>query len=507
LNKAILAVLCTALVACASSPGPAGKPASTVFLNAQVADGTGAALRAANVRITGDRIATIGDFQPAAGEQVIDARGLVLAPGFIDIHNHSDDGLKDDPLAVSQVAQGITSMVLGLDGGSPWPIGPWLDEVRRSPVAPNIAMMVGHATVREEVMKEDYRRVARPEEVAQMARLVERAMNEGAIGVSSGVEYYVASYSDTRELVEVAKAAAKHGGFYMTHIRDEADKAFAALAESIAIGEQAPISVQHSHIKLATVNTWNKAPGYIRMIEAARARGVDYLADCYPYDAWSSNLKVTVPDKQYENPESVARAIYDLGGAGRLTITRFEPNRGYEGKTLEQIAQEAGLTPVDMFIRIIREEDASGSSPSVIGQSMVEADIRAFYQQPWVMVSSDGGIGSRHPRGAGAFPRVLGVFVREKQWLSLPEAVRKMTFLPALRLGWQDRGVIREGAYADLVLFNPDTVKDRSTFKEPQLLPAGIEHVYVNGIAVWQGSTATGARPGRVLTGKDRQYQ
>jgi len=504
LKKLVLAVLGAALVACASTPGVPGQPASIVFINAQVADGSGAPLRAASVRIKGDRIAAIGDFQPAAGEQVIDARGLVLAPGFIDIHNHSDDGLKDDPLATSQIAQGITSMVLGLDGGSPWPVGPWLDALRQDPVAPNVAMTVGHATVREEVMKQDYRRVARPEEVAEMARLVERAMREGAVGISSGVEYYVASYSDTRELIEVAKAAAKHGGFYMTHIRDEADKAFAALDESIAIGEHAPIGVQHSHIKLATVNTWNQAQDYIRVIEAARARGVDYFADCYPYDAWSSNLKVTVPDKQYENPESVARAIYDLGGPGRLTITEFEANRSYEGKTLEQLANEAGLTPVDMFIRIIREEDASGTSPSVIGQSMVDPDIRAFYQQPWVMVSSDGGIGSRHPRGAGAFPRVLGVLVREKQWLTLAEAVRKMTSLPAQRLGWKDRGVLREGAYADLVLFNPDTVKDRSTFKEPFLPPVGIEQVFVNGVAVWKTDKPTGQRPGRVLTGKDR---
>jgi N-acyl-D-amino-acid deacylase len=495
-----LAAVCSLFVVPSGfAQGAMKPPHSTVIVNAQVADGTGAPLQQVNLRIEGDRIAEVGKFKPRKGERVIDAPGLVLAPGFIDIHNHSEEGLEHDPLAQTQIAQGITTVILGLDGYSPWPIASWLDARRQQPASLNLALMVGHATVREQVMGEDYKRVARPEEVARMVQLVDQAMREGAIGLSSGVEYEVASYSETSEIVQVAAAAARHGGFYMTHVRDEADKAFAALDEEIVIGERARIPVQHSHIKLGTVNVWNKAPQYIDVIAAARGRGVDLLADCYPYDAWASTIKVLIPNKQYQDPQSVAQGLADVGGASRVTIVDFAPNRSYQGRTLEDLAQSFGVTPVEAYIRIIREGDAAKTEAGVIGQSMVEADMKAFYQQPWVMVSSDGGIGVRHPRGAGSFPRVLGLYVREKQWLTLPEAVRKMTALPAQRLGWKDRGTIRPGVFADLVLFDPATVIDRATFAQPMELPVGIEKVFVNGEVVWDGGKASGARPGRVL--------
>ncbi len=477
----------------------AQESASTLIVNAQIADGTGKPLRKANVRISGDRIVLIGNIRPQPGERAIDAIGLVLAPGFIDIHNHSTEGLENDPLAETQIAQGITTVILGADGDSPWPIAPYLDARRQNPPSLNLAMMVGHATIREQVMGKDFRRPASESEIAKMTPLVEQAMKEGALGLSSGLEYDVASYSSTDEVVAEARVAASHGGFYMTHIRDEGDKSFAALDEEIAIGERAHIPIEHSHIKVSTVSVWNKAPDYIRVIEAARKRGVDFLADCYPYDAWHSNIKVIMPDKQYENPKSVEKALADTGGADSVTVVEFPPNTAYEGHTIEELARNYGVTPVEMYIRIIREGDAANTEANVIGKSMIEPDIKAFYQQPWVMVASDGGIGSRHPRGAGTFPRVLGVYVREKHWLTLPEAVRKMTSLPAQRLGWKDRGVIREGALADLVLFNPDTVIDRSTFSKPFQIPTGIEKVFVNGEIVWDSGKPTGARPGRVL--------
>jgi N-acyl-D-amino-acid deacylase len=348
-------------------------------------------------------------------------------------------------------------------------------------------------------MDKDFKRVATSAEVEKMVQLVDQAMTEGAIGLSSGLEYEVGSYSATDEVVAMSADAAKRAGFYMTHIRDEADKAFDALNEEIAIGERAHIPIQHSHIKLGTVGVWGKAPQYIQVIEAARKRGVDFLADCYPYDAWHSNLKVLVPDKQYENPQSVARALADVGGGSHVTIVEFNPNPSYEGHTIDDLARANNITPVEMFIRVIHESDAANTEPGIIGQSMIESDIKAFYQQPWVMVASDGGIGARHPRGAGTFPRVLGLYVREKHWLTLPEAIRKMTSLPAKRVGWQDRGIIREGAFADLVLFNPNTVIDRSTFSSPFALPTGVEKVFVNGTLVWSSDKPTGARPGRVL--------
>ena len=498
LTYVVIPILISAWVSASHSQQ---QPKTTVIVNAQIADGTGKPLRRGSVRIVGDRVSKLGDFQPAEGEQVIDAKGLVLAPGFIDIHNHSTEGLESDPLAETQIAQGITTVVVGADGDSPWPIAPWLKAREANPASLNVAVLAGHATIREQVMAKDFKRVATTAEIEKMAQLVEQGMSEGALGLSSGLEYEVGSYSATDEVVAMAAAAAKHGGFYMTHIRDEADKSFEALNEEIAIGERAHIPVEHSHIKLGTVGVWGKAPQYIRVIEAARKRGVDFLADCYPYDAWHSNLKVLVPDKQYENPASVAKALADVGGASHVTIVEFKPNPGYEGHTIDDLARGNSITPVEMFIRLIREGDAANTEAGIIGQSMIESDIKAFYQQPWVMVASDGGIGARHPRGAGTFPRVLGLYVREKHWLTLPEAIRKMTSLPAKRLNWQDRGILREGAFADLVLFNPATVIDRSTFSNPFALPAGVEKVFVNGELVWSSDKATGTRPGRVVSG------
>jgi N-acyl-D-amino-acid deacylase len=475
------------------------KRPSFLIINAQIADGTGAPLRQANVRVSFNHIQEIGALTPKKEETVIDAKGLVLAPGFIDIHNHSEEGIIKDPLAETQVAQGITSLVVGADGDSPWPLINWVRSIEQLHTAPNVSVFAGHATIREQVMGKDYKRAATPQEVHMMEQLMSQAMNQQAVGLSSGLEYEVGSYSDTEELIALAKVAAAQGGIYMTHIRDEADRSFEALDEEITIGERAHIPVEHSHIKLGTVGVQGKAAAYVGVINDARKRGVDFLADCYPYDAWHSNLKVLVPDKRYENTRSVTKALADVGGASHITITQFTPNPSYAGHTIADLAKAAKISDVAMFIRLIHEGDAANTEAIIIGQSMIEPDIKMFYQQPWVMVASDGGIGSDHPRGAGTFPRVLGLYVREKKWLTLPEAIHKMTSLPAQRLGWKDRGVLRAGAYADLVLFNPDTVIDRSTYANPEALPTGIEKVFVNGILVWDGGKATSERPGLFL--------
>ena len=458
-----------------------------------VADGTGAPLRRANVRIAGGRIVDVGpEVKPAPGDAVVDAKGLVVAPGFIDIHNHSAEGIAAEPAAASQVAQGITTVVLGPDGSSPWPIGDYLAERRRMPAAVNVAVMVGHATVRRLVMGDDYKRPARGDEISRMAALVEQGMREGAVGLSSGLEYEVGGYAETRELVELAKTAARFRGIYMSHIRDEADKSFEALREAITIGEQAHIPVQISHIKLGTVNVWRKAAEVVALIEQAHKRGVDVTADCYPYNAWSSTMAVLVPDKRYHYPPSVERALADVGGAANVLIVRHAAHQEYEFKTLDAIARDRGVTPVEQFIQIMKDGGAG-----VVCTSMVDDDIRTFYRQPWVMVGSDGGIGVRHPRGAGTFPKVLGRYVRERQWLSLPEAIRKMTSAPAARLHLEDRGRISRTMVADLVLFDPNTISDRSTFSEPALLPSGVEKAFVAGELVWDGGKPVTASPGR----------
>jgi N-acyl-D-amino-acid deacylase len=473
----------------------AAAPRATTIVGADVADGTGGPLRRANIRLEGDRIAAIGNVTQDGSDRVVDGTGLIVAPGFIDIHNHSSGELAKEPSAASQVAQGITTVVVGPDGGSPWPIGEYLAERRRQPSAVNVAAMVGHATVRRTVMGDDFKRAARPEEVARMAAMVDLAMREGAVGLSSGLEYEVGGYAETTELEELARTAARYpGAVYMSHIRDEADRSFEALREAIDIGERAHIPVQISHIKLGTVSVWRKAAEAIALIEAARKRGVDVTADAYPYNAWSSTITVLVPDKRYDHPPSVEKALADVGGAANVLIVRHAAHPDYEFRTLDAVAKAQKITPVDLFIQIVKNGGAG-----VVCTSMVDEDLRAFYRQPWVMVASDGGIGVRHPRGAGTFPRVLGKYVRDEKWLMLPEAIRKMTSAPADRLKLANRGRLVVGAFADVVVFDPKTIVDRSTFSDPLLMPSGVEKVFVGGELVWDAGKTTGARPGRVL--------
>ncbi|MGA9769862.1 MAG: D-aminoacylase [Blastocatellia bacterium] len=467
---------------------------SRVIVGAIVIDGSGRAGFRANVRIVADHIAEIGQFAPRAGEETIEARGLTLAPGFIDIHNHSEDGLATEPAAASQVSQGITTLAVGPDGDSPWPVADYLAKRAAQHIAVNVLAFVGHATVREMVMKKDYNRTASEKEISEMARLVEQGMSEGAFGLSSGLEYDVGHPSTTEEVIALSRVAARHGGIYMSHIRDEADDAMAAFEEAIRIGREARIPVQISHIKLGTRGVWGQSGKVIAMIDAARRKGVDVTADCYPYEAWASTITVLIPNRRHDDPKSVAKGIDDVGGAMNVLITRCKAHPDYEGKTLDEIARAGKTTSVEVYMRIVKDGGAG-----VVCRSMIERDIKTFYTQPWVMVSSDGGIGGRHPRGAGTFPRVLGQFVRVKRWLALEQAVRKMTSMPASRLGLADRGLIRKGMKADLVLFDAKRVIDRSTFKEPQLLSEGIEQVFVNGEPVWENGKTTGRLPGAVL--------
>ena len=468
------------------------RPAWTIT-GAQVADGTGAPLRRADVRVEGEAIAAIGSLRPEPDDRVIDGTGLVLAPGFIDTHNHSTEGLEKDPAATSQVAQGITTVLLGQDGSSPLPVRDYLTKRQDSPAAVNVALLVGHATVRRRVMGDDFRREARKPEIDRMKELVDAAMRDGAVGLSSGLEYDVGSYASTDELVALARVAARHGGFYISHIRDEADRTLEAIREAIAIGHKARVPVQITHIKLGTVGVWGKAPEAVRIIEEARRRGLDVTADCYPYLAWHSNLKVLVPNRQWRDPASVREALDDVGGGRNIQITRLPKFPHYVGRRLDEIARSEGVSEVDLYIRIVEDDDAG-----VIGHTISQDDLETFYRQNWVMVASDGGIGFSHPRGAGTFPRVLGRYVRDEKLLTLPEAIRKMTSLPASRLGLGDRGLIRVGMKADLVLFEPASVIDRSTFEQPQLRPRGIHAVFVNGAPVW-GPDRDGPLPGRVI--------
>ena len=480
------------LAGCASAPQGEHVIAIT---GATVVDGTGARPVLTNaVLIRGDRIEAVGPPSIPRGATIVDGTGLVLAPGFIDIHNHSASGLERDPGAATQVSQGITTVVLGQDGGSALPIGDYLRSLDARPVAVNVATFAGHTTIRSAAMNEQVDRAATPAEIARMTELTERAMSEGAFGLSTGLEYEGAKHATTAEVVALARVAARHGGIYMSHIRDEAQLTFQALEEALSIGRDAGIPVEISHIKMGSRSVWGRAKDAVRVIETARQRGADVTADAYPYDAWHATIRVLVPSGRHDDEKEVAAAIEEAGGADRITIVNCAAHRDYEFKTLQQIAEAQKTSPPAVYMQVVRDGGAT-----VVAQSMKDEDIREFYRQPWVMVGSDGGIGVRHPRGAGSYPRVLGRFVRELGWLTLENAVQKMTSQPAARLRIADRGLIRPGMKADLVLFDAARAIDRSTFQEPQLIAEGIERVFVNGVEVWRGGAATGATPGRAL--------
>jgi len=466
---------------------------SIVLINATIIDGSGKPAFRGEIRIKGDKIVKIGKIKPSASDEVIDAAGYVVAPGFIDIHNHSESGLLKEGTAANQVSQGITTLFVGPDGGSPYPIEDYLQKLAGK-TAVNVGAFIGHASVREEVMKDDYTRKATEDEIKRMAALVDASMKQGAFGLSSGLEYDVGFSASTEEMIALAKAAAKYRGIYMTHMRDEEEGMLDALRESILIGREAKLPVQISHIKMGNRNVWGKSAEAIAIIDDARQSGFDVTADAYPYTAWASTITVLVPSRKHEDRSEVERGLSNVGGADKVLVTSCSAHRDYEGKTLEEIAKINNTSPVDVYIQIVKDGGAG-----VVCNSMNEADVKAFYQQSWVMVSSDGGIGSRHPRGTGTFTRVLGKFVREDNWFSLEEAIRKMTTLPANRLRLKDRGMIKKGMKADLVIFDKDDVIDRATFAQPQTFSDGIKTVFVNGQRVWDGGKITGTLSGTIL--------
>ncbi|HEV7765258.1 MAG TPA: D-aminoacylase [Thermoanaerobaculia bacterium] len=496
--KSLAVLVLLFLSACATAPATPDAPIIAI-VNPTVVDGSGSApFVTTAVLIRGDRIDAVGPRSIPRGATIIDGKGLVLAPGFIDMHNHSGGGLQRDASATTQVSQGITTLALGQDGGSELPVGDYLRKLEASPVAVNVLTFVGQATVRDAAMKGDTDREATADEIAAMKVMVDQAMRDGAFGLSTGLEYEAAKKSSTDEVIALAAATAPYGGIYISHVRDEAQLTFPSFEEAIRIGAEAHVPVQISHIKMGSKSVWGRAPEAVRLIESARSRGQDVTADAYPYDAWHATIRVLVPSGRHDDPKDVADAIAETGGADSVTIVNCSAHRDYEFKTLQQIADAQQTTPVEVYMQIVRDGGAT-----VVGRSMKEDDIRVFYSQPWVMVGSDGGIGLRHPRGAGSYPRILGRYVRELKWLTLEDAVRKMTSLPAARLRLSDRGLVKAGMKADLVLFDAARVIDRSTFQDPQAIAEGIERVFVNGVEVWRDRAVTGATPGRPVRIQD----
>lgn len=466
---------------------------SVVIKNASIVDGSGAAAYAGSVRIKDGKIVNIGKIKPKRGETVIDANGRVLAPGFIDIHNHSEEGLLEEGAATNQVSQGITTILVGPDGGSPFPIADYFAKLDGK-IAPNVGAFIGHASLREQVMNDDYKRETTPEELTKMLYAMDLQMKDGAFGLSSGLEYDVGFSASTVELIALAKVAAKYGGIYMTHMRDEEEGLLDAVREAIRIGREAKLPVQISHFKAGNRNVWGKSTDAIAIVDAARKEGFDITADVYPYTAWASTITVLVPSRKHDDRTDVEKSLFNVGGADKVLVTSCKAHRDYEGKNLAEIAASEKTSPVEIYIKIVKDGGAG-----VVCNSMNESDVRNFITAPWSMVSSDGGIGSRHPRGTGTFTRVLGRFVRENKWMTLEEAIRKMTSFPAQRLGLKDRGLIRKGYAADLVLFDRASVIDNATFSDPQKLSSGIEITFVNGVSVWENGKTTGNLPGEIL--------
>jgi N-acyl-D-amino-acid deacylase len=487
------------LLLCASAAGLAqtAAPPGLLIRNGIVIDGTGAPERKADVRISDDVIAEIGaSLSQRSGERVIDASGLIVAPGFIDTHSHADRGIQGMPDASTQVRQGITTAVVGQDGGSELPVSEFLETIDRVKPAINFATTVGHGTVRHVVMGADFKRAATAAEIDTMKALVDRALKDGALGLSSGLEYDPGFYARPEELIELARVAAKHGGYYTSHVRDEENEVFVAWSEAIDVGRKAGLPVLISHAKLASKPVWGRAVEGLKLLDDANRSGVRVRADWYPYTYWQSSMYVLIPDRDFENRRQWEVGLDEIGGPQNVLVTSYAPNPAWNGKTVAEIAQLQGKDAVTTIIEMMR---ASGNSIGIIGTSMDEADLLKFAAHPLTFICSDGMLSGPHPRGYGAFPRVLAVYVREQKALNLSAAINKMTGGPAAYLGLARRGVIAKDANADVVVFNPAVIQDRGTKTDPAQPPVGVHHVIVNGQIVLEDQKMTVARPGRAI--------
>ncbi len=482
---------------------------STLIADATVVDGTGQPRFTADVRLEGDRIAAVGKLRRRADEPVINAEGLVLAPGFIDTHSHADYEIDKYPNAEADISQGITTVLAGQCGGSQLPLSEFFDRVEKRGTAVNFASFSGHGSIRAEVMGEDFERPATADEIENMKELLVKDLEAGALGMSTGLEYDPGIYSTTEEVVELAKVVASHGGRYVSHIRSEDRKFWEAVEEVVTIGREAQLPVRISHLKLAMTSSHGQTDRLLGVLDQARAEGIEVTADIYPYTYWQSTLTVMFPDRNFEDREAARFAVEELSSPENMLIPDFEPDPSLAGKTLAEIAALRGTDPVTTLIDLIREAEAmrvekrargeDEDIESIIAVSMTETDIEKLIAWPHINICTDGDLDGSHPRGYGAFPRVLGRYVRERQILTLEQAIHRMTGLAASHHGILDRGRIEPGAYADLVLFDPDTVADRSTTDEPHARAAGIESVWVNGHLVSQNGREGWQRYGKVL--------
>ena len=506
-SAVVLALAAVAVSRCPPALPAQASPSTTLIRNVLVLDGTGGDARPGAVRVVGDRIADVGaTLAPRPGENLVDGGGLTLAPGFIDTHSHADRALVRGNDGLGALSQGITAVVVGEDGSSPYPLAAFFDSLTRRGMPLNVAAYVGHGTVRERVMGKDYKRHATDAEVERMKQVLSAELKSGALGLSSGLEYDPGIYSARSEVLELAKVAAATGGRYISHIRSEDRAEWDAIDEIIRIG-QAGGPVQISHTKLAMKSLWGQGDSLIHVLNRARAAGVNVTADVYPYRYWQSGLSVLFPDRNFTDRKAAEFALDQVAPPDEITLTSYGPYPEYAGKTVAQIAAERGTDPATTLLALVKDADDARkagrpSGETIIAASMDEGDIEEIMGWPFTNICTDGELDGRHPRGFGSFTRVLGRYVRERHVVSLPEAIRKMTSLAADNVGIANRGRVVAGAFADLVLFDPATVIDNATPADPHALSTGIVKVWVNGKLAYDGAKTTGTRAGAVIRRK-----
>ena len=557
--RGVLAVLAAVLLAPELRAQSAAERFDVVIINGRVLDGSGNPWFRADVGIRGDRVAAIGDLAGADATHVIDARGRIVAPGFIDIHSHADDNttgggrrtLRDDDArrrsAPNLVTQGITTVVVNQDGRSPWPIRDQRRTLERLGIGPNALLMIGHGEVRRRALGNDFRRPASAEEIGRMRDMVREGMRDGAFGISAGLEYAPGRWSTTDELVAIVEEIVPARGIYISHERSEGNDPMwywpsqdqpgpptllDAVSETIEIGERTGAIVVASHIKAKGAGYWGSGRAAIQLIESARARGVQVYADQYPYDtSGSDGNTVLIPEWATAGGSSfvdnlrnvladtgraaalrtdIAHEIRRRGGAEKVVIFDY-PDSTFIGKTLSELAAARDVNAIEMAIALQLEgfHDRRGGA-RVRGFSLSEIDIEMYAAKPWVATATDGGIAlpedgpGTHARYYGTFPRKIRQYALDRGVITLEDAVRSSTALPAQILGLTDRGLLRPGVCADIVVFDPARIRDKSTFFEPHQYAEGIDWVLINGQPVVEDGRPNGALPGRVITNQQR---
>lgn len=466
-------------------------PRTLLIKNATIINGTGSNRIMGSVRIEDDIIIDVGVLKTLKTDSVINAEGLVLSPGFIDTHSHHDwDSLRTKESAISQ---GITTIIVGQDGWSQLPIKNFMDSIYKVSWSVNVGSYTGHGRIRDEVMGGDFKREATQAEIEQMKSLLETDMRNGSLGLGTGLEYDPGIYSSTSEVIELAKIASKYGGRYISHMRSEDIYLNQSIDEILTIGREADIPVQISHFKLGRKGLWGKAPEILRKLDSARTTGIDVSADIYPYQYWESTMTVLFPKRDFKNRETAEFALTELTTPEGMIISTFDAKPEYENLTLAEIAKLRNEDPVTTYIELIRISQKQPGE-NIIAKSMDLEDIKSIMNWPFTNLCSDGSPDG-HPRGWGAFPKYLNMDTGQ----SLETKINKVTLQAAKNLNLEKIGEIKQGYYADLVLFDPDSVKDKATFENNSLKSEGINFVFVSGEIVYSNQMPTKVYSGRII--------